>query len=79
MQSKRPKKLLIPSLRKAQKELYNARVAAHRTNRERRKLADKFQNQYLGIILPEHLLPIRDPSKEPTKAELDALLPNLSL
>ena len=76
---KKAQKALDSQLRKAKKELYDTRVAARRTDRERRKLADEFRNQYPGIILPEHILSIWDPSKEPTKAELDALLPKLSL
>jgi hypothetical protein len=76
---KKAQKALDSQLRKAKNEYHKARVAARRTNRERRKQAEEYQRQWLEQPLPEHLLPVRDPSKEPTQAELDALLPNPSL
>ena len=68
-------KAIEDSKRKAQQALYRAGVEARKEERNRKKLLQEF---YKSGDVPDPLLlvPIRDPEKNPTQAELDTLQPH---
>jgi hypothetical protein len=65
-------------VKRAEKAYHLAGVDARRTNRNNRNKV--IELEAAGLLVPaELLITVRDPSKDPTPAELDALLPNPSL
>jgi hypothetical protein len=75
---RKAKKRLTDQLSKAKKAHKAAGVAARRTNRLNKKAVGELESKGLPVLLELRAV-VRDPEKEPTDAETDALLPNPSL